>query len=158
MNNFLEIINLSKTYESVEKINILNNINFRLPDNVLVALTNNVTKGNYFGSILKIEEEGGRHESLTFKSETYLAGGEETGFAAPDNMVFDRAGNLWFTSDISGSSVNKPPYEMFKNNGLFVVPREGIDKGKVIGEGKHEELVKSSDVYKNFYEKQIQKS
>ena len=39
MNNFLEIINLSKTYESVEKINILNNINFRLPDNVLVALT-----------------------------------------------------------------------------------------------------------------------
>ncbi len=100
--------------------------------NVLVALTNNVTKGNYFGSILKIEEEGGRHESLTFKSETYLAGGEETGFAAPDNMVFDRAGNLWFTSDISGSSVNKPPYEMFKNNGLFVVPREGIDKGKVI--------------------------
>ncbi len=33
-----------------------------------------------------------------------------------------------------------------------------IDKGKVIGEGKHEELVKSSDVYKNFYEKQIQKS
>ena len=33
-----------------------------------------------------------------------------------------------------------------------------IDKGKVIGEGKHEELVKSSNVYKNFYEKQIQKS
>ena len=39
MNNFLEITNLSKTYESVEKINILNNINFKLPDNVLVALT-----------------------------------------------------------------------------------------------------------------------
>ena len=33
-----------------------------------------------------------------------------------------------------------------------------IDKGKVIGEGKHEELVENSDVYKNFYEKQIQKS
>ena len=33
-----------------------------------------------------------------------------------------------------------------------------IDKGEVIGEGKHEELVKNSDVYKNFYEKQIQKS
>ena len=39
MNNFLEITNLSKTYESVEKINILNNINFKLPDNVMVALT-----------------------------------------------------------------------------------------------------------------------
>ena len=32
-----------------------------------------------------------------------------------------------------------------------------IDGGKVIGEGKHNELVNSSEVYKNFYEKQIQK-
>ena len=33
-----------------------------------------------------------------------------------------------------------------------------IDKGKVMGEGKHEELLKTSDIYKNFYEKQIRKS
>ncbi len=33
-----------------------------------------------------------------------------------------------------------------------------IDKGKVIGEGKHEELLVSSETYKNFYEKQIKKS
>tara|TARA_X000000950_G_scaffold26413_1_gene28470 strand:+ start:876 stop:2615 length:1740 start_codon:yes stop_codon:yes gene_type:complete len=33
-----------------------------------------------------------------------------------------------------------------------------IDKGEVIAEGNHEELVKNSDLYKNFYEKQIQKS
>ena len=33
-----------------------------------------------------------------------------------------------------------------------------IDKGEVIGEGRHEELIKSSDIYKNFYEKQIQKN
>ena len=33
-----------------------------------------------------------------------------------------------------------------------------IDKGNVIGEGKHEELLSSSEVYKNFYEKQIKKS
>ena len=32
-----------------------------------------------------------------------------------------------------------------------------IDKGTVIGEGKHEELLNNSDVYKNFYEKQIKK-
>ena len=32
-----------------------------------------------------------------------------------------------------------------------------IDKGSVIGEGNHEELLKTSDVYKNFYEKQIKK-
>ena len=33
-----------------------------------------------------------------------------------------------------------------------------IDKGKVIGSGKHDELLKTSVVYKNFYEKQIQKN
>ena len=32
-----------------------------------------------------------------------------------------------------------------------------IDKGKIVSEGRHEELIKNSDVYKNFYEKQIQK-
>ncbi len=33
-----------------------------------------------------------------------------------------------------------------------------IDNGKVLGEGKHDELLLSSNVYKNFYEKQIRKS
>ena len=32
-----------------------------------------------------------------------------------------------------------------------------IDTGKVIGEGTHSELIENSEVYKNFYEKQIQK-
>ena len=32
-----------------------------------------------------------------------------------------------------------------------------IDQGEIIGEGKHNELLKSSDQYKNFYEKQIRK-
>ena len=33
-----------------------------------------------------------------------------------------------------------------------------IDKGRVGGEGKHDELLNNSDVYKNFYDKQIKKS
>ena len=33
-----------------------------------------------------------------------------------------------------------------------------INKGEVAGEGKHEELLKNSKVYKNFYEKQIKSS
>ena len=33
-----------------------------------------------------------------------------------------------------------------------------IDNGKVIGEGKHNELLSSSETYKNFYEKQIRKA
>ncbi len=32
-----------------------------------------------------------------------------------------------------------------------------IDSGTVIASGKHEELLNSSEKYKNFYEKQIQK-
>ena len=32
-----------------------------------------------------------------------------------------------------------------------------IEAGKIIGEGKHEELLKDSKVYKNFYDKQIRK-
>ena len=32
-----------------------------------------------------------------------------------------------------------------------------VDKGKVISEGKHDDLLTSSDLYKNFYEKQIRK-
>ena len=95
---------------------------------VLVALTNNATVGDYLGSILKIVEKDGKHDALEFKSETFLAGGEETNFACPDNMAFDGNGNLWFTSDISGSSMNredKPVYLPYKNNSLFVVPKNG---------------------------------
>ena len=33
-----------------------------------------------------------------------------------------------------------------------------IDKGKMISEGDHEELLKTSEVYKNFYEKQVRKA
>ncbi len=33
-----------------------------------------------------------------------------------------------------------------------------IDKGNIVGEGNHKDLLTSSDVYKNFYEKQIKKS
>ncbi len=99
---------------------------------VLVTLTNNIPKENYHGSILKIEETDGKHDALTFSHSTFLAGGEETGFACPDNMSFDRAGNLWFTSDISGSKIWEGPYASFGNNGLFVVPRKGPQAGEVI--------------------------
>lgn len=99
---------------------------------VLISLTNNKPKGDYLGSILKIEETGNDKASLTFKASTFLTGGEETGLACPDNMAFDPQGNLWITSDISGGSVGKAPYESFGNNGLFLVPSTGPQKGKVL--------------------------
>lgn len=102
--------------------------------NVFVSLTNNKWKNDFHGSILKIEETGGEYDSLTFKASTFIAGGEENGFSCPDNLAFDMSGNLWITSDMSGSAMNKEdkPYMPFKNNSLFVIPRYGKDAGKVI--------------------------
>ena len=101
---------------------------------VLVSLTNNKPKGDFHGSIMKIEEENNKHDSLSFSASVYLAGGGESGFSCPDNLAFDLSGNLWMTTDISGSAMNKQeaPYMDFKNNSLFVIPRIGDDAGKVI--------------------------
>ncbi len=33
-----------------------------------------------------------------------------------------------------------------------------IEKGKVVGEGKHNELLTKSEIYKNFYQKQLSKN
>lgn len=100
---------------------------------VLIALTNNKPKGDYLGEILKIVETDLEDKtSLTFTASTFLAGGKDTGFACPDNMAFDPKGNLWFTSDISGSSINKGPYLPFGNNGLFLIPSWGDQKGEVL--------------------------
>ena len=41
---------------------------------------------------------------------------------------------------------------ILNSNKIFV-----IDKGKVSAEGTHDELLKKSNVYKNFYEKQLRR-
>jgi secreted PhoX family phosphatase len=102
-----------------------------LTGSVYMTLTNNRAKGNFFGSILKITESGKDPTALDFESATFLAGGPQSGFACPDNLCFDSRGGLWMTSDISGSSANKPPYEKFGNNGLFYIPTQGSHAGEV---------------------------
>jgi len=97
---------------------------------VYVSLTNNVAKGNFFGSLLKLEES--EPSALTFKSKTFLVGGESTGFACPDNICFDKRGRLWLTTDISGSKIGQDPYKAFGNNGLFCVEVRGPRAGQVV--------------------------
>lgn len=102
---------------------------------MLITLTNNVKRGNYFGSILKIEEKNQDPLSLEFKASTFKAGGPETGFSCPDNLAFDKSGNLWFCSDISGKAMNKGKYQQFGNNGLFYIPLRGPKAGQIFKVG-----------------------
>ncbi len=102
--------------------------------NIFVALTNNKSKGDFHGSILKIEETDGNFDALTFTASNYKAGGKESGFSCPDNLAFDLSGNLWMTSDIASNSSGgvAEPYAPFKNNSLYVIPRFGKEAGNVI--------------------------
>jgi secreted PhoX family phosphatase len=89
---------------------------------IFVTFTNNLEKKNYFGSIVCFKEKSNDPISLTFVLETFMLGGEDSQMACPDNLCFDQSHNLWMTSDISGSVVNKPPYQSFGNNSLFYIP------------------------------------
>jgi secreted PhoX family phosphatase len=97
---------------------------------VYIALTMLQSRGNNFGSIMKLEEKGGDPAALEFTSSTFATGGTESGFACPDNMAFDRKGNLWMTNDISGKQIGQGVYEPFKNNGLFYIPLHGENAGR----------------------------
>ncbi|MBX9765768.1 MAG: DUF839 domain-containing protein, partial [Bdellovibrionales bacterium] len=99
---------------------------------ILIACSNNKPKGRYYGSILKIEEDGKNPLSMTYTSSTIIAGSEESGLACPDNMAFDPQGNLWICTDISGLDANKGPYKGFGNNSLFVIPMSGPRAGEMI--------------------------
>ena len=96
---------------------------------VYLTLTNNIPRGDFHGEIMKISEDGNDPLSMTFKADTFLAGGEKTGFACPDNLAFDKNGNLWMVTDISGSGLGNGPYKPFGNNGLFYIPLEGPKAG-----------------------------
>lgn len=98
---------------------------------VLVACTNNIAKGRPHGQILALQENGSNPESLSFKSWTWLQGGEDSGLSCPDNFTIDSQGHLWVTSDISEKLMGSTPYAERKNNGLFYIPTHGPHKGVV---------------------------
>ena len=95
---------------------------------VYCALTNNALHGNFYGQILRLTEKDNDPTSEEFSFEVFAAGGPQTGFASPDNLLFDNGGNLWVVTDISSSSLGSGIYAPFKNNGAFVMP-SGLDGG-----------------------------
>ena len=104
---------------------------------VFIALTNNDTVKDSHGSVRRLRETGNDPEALEFRWRDYAAGGPTgsgdpgvEGFSSPDNLVFDRARNLWVVTDISTSKLNKPnEYAYHKNNAMFMVPTSGPNRG-----------------------------
>ncbi|GAA4719886.1 DUF839 domain-containing protein [Brevibacillus fulvus] len=98
---------------------------------IFISMTNNAKHGNFYGQIVRLLEKGNDHAGEEFTFEIFATGGPQSGFAAPDNLAFDSAGNLWVVTDISSGSMNSGIYESFGNNGVFFLPTSGQDKGHV---------------------------
>ena len=96
---------------------------------VYVALTNNSKHGNYFGQIIKFRETKDDWTATTFLWEVFAVGGPQSGFASPDNLVFDPYGNLWMVTDNSDLASN-PIKGFHGNNAMFFFATEGPDAGK----------------------------
>lgn len=97
---------------------------------IFLNCTMNKGAHRLYGSILKFTEENNDPLALNFSSEVFINGGELTGFACPDNMCFDKKGNLWITTDIADTDLNGEKYTTFGNNSLFYIPLSGDHAGK----------------------------
>lgn len=95
---------------------------------VFISLTKNSKRGNLYGSILKISGHND-HIGMEFTTSTWVSGGPESGIACPDNLCFDKKGNLWVTNDVSEKAIGSKKYGQFGNNGLFCVPMSGPKAG-----------------------------
>lgn len=96
---------------------------------VYIALSNNARHGNFYGQIVRLLEDKDNPEGESFRFEIFLAGGPQCGLACPDNLAFDRAGNLWVVCDMPSDRLNRGAYRSFGNNGLFFVPTAGPSAG-----------------------------
>ncbi len=98
---------------------------------IYLSLTGNYKRSppNFYGAIWRFIEGNNDPLSLTFKYETFAKGGEKGGFANPDNLAFDKAGNLWMVTDMSSFKLNRMAWKLFKNNGMFMFKTTGSEKG-----------------------------
>ena len=109
---------------------------------VYIALTNNTTTGvnDSHGAVRRLRETGNDPDALEFTWLDYAAGGPTgsgdagtAGFSSPDNLVFDKAGNLWVVTDISSSRLNRTnpanEYTYHGNNAMFMIPTSGPNRG-----------------------------
>jgi uncharacterized protein len=111
-----------------------------LDGSVFIAFTSWVGRQgmwrNELGEVWRIREDGAdAARSTRFRWDRFVPGGPPDPafagqvFAQPDNMVFDRRGDLWLATDMPSERVNEREYRVFKNDGLFLLPVEGRDRG-----------------------------
>lgn len=121
---------------------------------IYVALTNNSQRGtegravadaanprdrNATGHVIEITEAGNDYAATTFRWEMFILAGlpsdastffagfdksQVSPIAAPDNVAFDNAGNLWIATDGAARAIKY-------NDGLFAVPVQGPQRGNV---------------------------
>ncbi|MBD0281724.1 MAG: DUF839 domain-containing protein [Thermoleophilaceae bacterium] len=103
---------------------------------VFIALTNNTSVNDSHGAVRRLRERRNDPEALEFRWRDYAAGGPtgstepgREGFSSPDNLVFDKAANLWVVTDISTSRLNRNEYAFHRNNAMFMVPTSGRNRG-----------------------------
>jgi secreted PhoX family phosphatase len=101
----------------------------------------NAMARNAHGHIIEIDEESNDPSAVAFEWDifmrcgdpakeehnSYFAGCEKSKVSpvsCPDNIVFDRKGNLWIATDGQPSSIKK-------NDGIYAVPVQGPDRGYV---------------------------
>ena len=97
-----------------------------------------------YGWIMKLEEDNSDPASLSFTWSMLATGGEVAkggaGFANPDNLTLDRAGNLWVVTDMSTDKHNVAVLNrkelsgsetgVFGNNSMWYIPLSGDNAGR----------------------------
>jgi secreted PhoX family phosphatase len=100
---------------------------------VYIALSNNTSVNDAYGSVRKLVERRNDPTALSFAWTDYAVGGPPSaggsGMDSPDNLVFDSRENLWVMTDISTGSLNSGVHAFHANNAAFMVPTQGPNAG-----------------------------
>jgi len=107
-------------------------------------------KAYEYGWIMRLVEDGNNPAAMTFRWKMLALGGEPAdggaGFANPDNLLLDKAGNVWMVNDMSSDKLNiavpkgrldqegKPITQsnlrgVFGNNAIWFIPTSGPNAG-----------------------------